>query len=117
MINPVRHYAPVDPSSPVLNFHYSPSDLIGKGFTSQVYKGVSTITGIPLAIKVIDKNLLKEEDRKLIKSEIASMRKVRGKSPFVLNLIEISEVGQTVYLVTEQCDCDLAKVLQEQRLA
>ena len=68
MINIISHHRiPLNPR-PVLNFSYSTSDLIGKGFTSQVYRGTSNITGFPLAIKVIDKNLLKEEDRRLIRS-------------------------------------------------
>ena len=40
------------------------------------------------------------------------MRKLRGKSPYVLNLVEVNEVGQTVFIVTEQCDYDLARLLQ-----
>jgi serine/threonine protein kinase len=99
-----------------LSFNYSTSEMIGKGFTSQVYKGVSKITGFPLAVKIIDRNAMKEEDRRLINSEIASMRKLRGKSPYILNLIEVNEVGPTVFIVTEQCDCDLGKILQETRL-
>ena len=39
------------------------------------------------------------------------MRKVRGKSPYVLNLIEVSEKGTNVFIVTEQCDFDLTRVL------
>jgi hypothetical protein len=44
------------------------------------------------------------------------MRKLRGKSPYILNLIEVNEVGPTVFIVTEQCDCDLGKILQDTRL-
>ena len=44
------------------------------------------------------------------------MRKLRGKSPYVLNLVEVNEVGPTVFIVTEQCDYDLARLLQERKL-
>ena len=55
-------------SPPEFNFAYSTHDFLGKGFTSQVYRGRSKITGFPLAIKIIDINLLKEEDKKLVGS-------------------------------------------------
>ena len=51
---------------PQLNFSFSPHDIIGKGFTSQVFRGRSNTTGLPVAIKIIDVNLLKEHDRKLV---------------------------------------------------
>lgn len=99
-------------SHPLFNFTYSTNDFLGKGFTSQVYRGKSKITGFPLAIKIIDVNLLKEEDKKLVTSEIASMRKLRGKSPYLLNLIEVSEYKSNVFIVTEQCDYDLTRIIQ-----
>ena len=41
------------------------------------------------------------------------MRKLRGKSPYLLNLIEVTEYGSNVFIVTEQCDYDLTRILQQ----
>ena len=90
MGNYIDYYLQLLNSQQYLNFNYSICNMIGKGFTSEVFRGTSKSNGLPLAIKIINKNFLKEEDQKLIKSEISSLKKLKGKSPFTLNLIEVN---------------------------
>jgi|JI9StandDraft_2_1071091.scaffolds.fasta_scaffold216212_1 predicted Ser/Thr protein kinase len=41
-------------------YHYSEGDVVGKGYSSVVYKGTDSITGDHVAIKVVDIRQLKD---------------------------------------------------------
>lgn len=38
----------------IMNYQYNSYDIIGRGFSSVVYKGINTITKEPVAIKVFN---------------------------------------------------------------
>jgi serine/threonine-protein kinase ULK2 len=56
------------------NYSYGLNDIIGKGYSSQVYKGVNDenskygflYVGRPVAVKVIDLKMLKNEINRLL---------------------------------------------------
>ena len=57
------------------NYRFFQSDLIGKGFTSSVYKAVNQNDGSSVAIKVIYLKALKESTMKLLlESETVMLR-------------------------------------------
>lgn len=73
----LRHRSPPPQSSECPLF--PPSDLIGKGFSSEVYRS-KLPSGEKVAVKVIDTSKLSEMDRELVGSEIAVLKKLKGQS-------------------------------------
>jgi len=64
--------------------------LLGKGTFGTVYVGQHLITGCPVAIKVIEKNKIKDNnDLLLIKRELYILKKVKHSS--IAQLYEIME--------------------------
>ena len=48
------------------NYSYALADIIGKGYSSQVYKGRNDNTMEPVAIKVIDLKMLKTDINRVL---------------------------------------------------
>jgi len=74
---------------------------LGKGGFSVVYKCTKTVDGEDFAVKVIEKEALKE-DIKLLQREVDIMKKVDH--PNILRLHEIYEDEQRVFIVMELID-------------
>ena len=83
---------------------YLIKDLIGAGGFAKVYRGIHIPTKETVAIKIIDKEEIFEDEinRKRLISEISLLKKVRHKN--IIKLYEIMETPETIYLVMEYCN-------------
>lgn len=94
------------------SYSYGLSEGIGKGYSSQVFRGRHDDSGDPVAIKVIDLRLLKNDINKvLLESEIQVLKELRG-LPHILSLHEVFTTKNNTYIVTELCQGDLAARLK-----
>jgi len=78
---------------------YILNDRIGSGRYSNVFSSTEIATGYTWAIKAIDKSRLDDNEREMLRSEIAIMRVLN--SPFVVQMKELFEEKDHLYLVTE----------------
>lgn len=79
--------------------YYEFVELIGTGKFSEVYKGVEVATNFYWAIKVIEKKKLSEQEREMMRSEVAIMRLLNHHN--VVQMKEVFEDKQKLYLVME----------------
>lgn len=100
-------------------FSYGLNDVIGKGYSSHVYKGRHDQTGNVLiyadelvAVKVIDMKMLKNEiNRTLLDSEVEILKELKS-VPSVLTLHEVYTTKNNTYIITELCSSDLNKKIK-----
>lgn len=95
------------------NFSYGLNDAIGKGYSSQVYKGRNDSTDEPVAVKVIDLKMLKcEINRTLLASEIDILKSMKN-VPHILTLHEVYTTKNNTYIITELCESDLSRKIKK----
>jgi len=80
---------------------YIIGDELGRGGFSIVYKAVRKSDDQKVAVKIVQKTLIRE-DIKLLRREIEIMKSVHH--PHILSLIEIYEDNESVYIVMELVD-------------
>jgi len=80
---------------------YIIGDELGRGGFSIVYKAVRRSDSAQVAVKIVQKTLIRE-DIKLLKREIEIMKTVNH--PTILKLIEMYEDAENVYIVMELVD-------------
>ena len=91
------------------NYSYGLGDGIGKGYSSQVYKGRNDDSAELVAVKVIDLKMLKNEiNRVLLESEIKVLKELRN-LPHILTLHDVFTTKNNTYIITELCHSDLSK--------
>jgi serine/threonine-protein kinase ULK2 len=91
-------------------FSYGLGEVIGKGYSSHVYKGRNDTTGESVAVKVIDLRMLKNDiNRVLLESEIEVLQELKNLS-HILSLEEVYTTKNNTYIITELCDSDLTKI-------
>ena len=100
----------------VEDYSYCLSHNIGKGYSSQVFKGRNDNTDETVAIKVIDMSKLKGEVHKnLLESEIDVLKSLKN----ARNIIEVFDIYTTknnTYIMTEFCEGgDLSKLISTRR--
>jgi serine/threonine-protein kinase ULK/ATG1 len=105
------------------DYSYLLSDNIGKGYSSQVFRGRNDTTSTnritpdeTVAVKVIDMRMIKGEVHKnLLASEIEVLKTLKNSD----NIIEVYDIYNTknnTYIITELCDGgDLAKMISSRR--
>lgn len=98
------------------DYSYMLSDNIGKGYSSQVFRGRHDSTNETVAVKVIDMRMIKGEVHKnLLASEIEVLKSLKNCD----NIIEVYDIYNTknnTYIITELCDGgDLAKMISSRR--
>jgi len=81
-----------------VNEVYDFGEELGRGGFSVVRKGTHKQTGIPYAIKIIEKNQ-SEEELQLLQREIDIMRKLKHKN--IIGLEEVYDESAYIYLVLE----------------
>jgi len=81
-----------------LNDVYDMKDEIGKGAFSVVHMALNRKTGDKVAIKIIDKKMA-EQDEKRLKTEVEILKKV--KHPNIVGLKDLFETDDKLYLVME----------------
>ncbi|XP_060532672.1 serine/threonine-protein kinase SIK3 isoform X2 [Cylas formicarius] len=79
--------------------YYELDKTIGKGNFAVVKSATHIVTRTKVAIKIIDKTVLDEENLTKIFRETAILKKLRH--PHVTRLYQLMETKQTIYLVTE----------------
>ena len=72
---------------------------LGQGRFSQVVEVQNRDTGLHYAVKIINKNELKPEEKELLRTEIAILRLVQH--PHIIRLEDVFETGATMYIVME----------------
>ena len=78
--------------------------IVGCGGFSVVRKALHVATGLPVAVKVIDKcRLADAKDRDRVDREIRVMRQLGGHVG-IARLLEYAETPQFLYLIMEYCD-------------
>jgi 5'-AMP-activated protein kinase catalytic alpha subunit len=96
-----------DESSPITKKQigdYLIYDLLGSGTFAKCYTGMHIPTNERVAIKVIDKRELYEDElnKNRLLSEIEILKKIRHKN--IIKLYEIMETPSSIYLVMEYCN-------------
>ncbi|KAI3676557.1 hypothetical protein L1987_86168 [Smallanthus sonchifolius] len=90
----------MDIKSGILMHRYEIGKLLGHGNFAKVYHGRNLVTGMSVAIKIIDKNkVLKAEMMTHIKREILVMRLV--KHPNIVHLHEVLASKTKIYFILE----------------
>lgn len=95
------------------DYSYALMDVIGKGYSSLVYKGINEKTREVVAIKVIDiKSFKNKLSRQMLEGEIEALRKLNH-----VNILKCYDVYSTVnncYIITEFCtEGDLQNLLKK----
>ena len=95
-----------------LNDKYIIMNQIGKGRFASVYLGFNKKTNKKVAIKILDKNEMDDEDIKLTYNEIELLKICKNEKKIV-NLYRNFENENYFYLVLEYCEDTLLNYLQE----
>lgn len=83
----------------IKNYIYDPVQIIGSGFSSNVYKGLNELNGETIAIKVLELSKIQSEVEKyLLNNEINALRALSH--PHVLKTVEILMTKNNVYIMT-----------------
>jgi serine/threonine protein kinase len=95
-------------------YSYVPKDVIGKGYSSVVYRGCNDSTGETIALKLIDmKNVKGEVHKTLLANEIDVLKTLTNQEN-IIKMHEIIPLKTHTCIVTELCDGgDLAKMIKE----
>jgi serine/threonine protein kinase len=95
------------------HYSYKLSDRIGKGYSSQVYRGRDDRSNEPVALKVIDlKGLRDGVAREMLESEIAILKELSH--PNILRCIDVLKTTNHCYIITELCESgDLAAAIKK----
>ncbi|CDW90444.1 protein kinase domain containing protein [Stylonychia lemnae] len=89
---------------------------IGQGQFGKVVLAQHKLTLHNVAIKILDKSKIKNaQDHQRLNREMKIMKKMRH--PYVIQLYEIYEDEDSIYLIMEHCTSDLSKVLRRSRLS
>ncbi|CAD8148025.1 unnamed protein product [Paramecium octaurelia] len=95
----------------IMNYSYNTCDIIGKGFSSVVYKGINTNTKDYVAIKVINRKF--SEQLPAIQNEIHILRSLQGRH--ILKFYDHFASKNNIYIITEYCkQGDLGQRLKQQ---
>ena len=96
----------IDKLKQVMNYQnifdkYNLKELVGKGKFSTVYRAIDKINNRVVAIKIIDKRILKLHELDLIKTEIDILKICQH--PYVIGLYEVIETYGRIDIVLEYC--------------
>ena len=99
------------------HYSYLLTDAIGKGYSSQVFRGRNDLTNEQVAIKVINMSMLKSEvHQALLSSEIECLKTLVG-CRSIIQLYEVYTTKNNTYIITELCeDGDLSKLIKKKKL-
>eukprot|EP01098_Paradermamoeba_levis_P005391 TRINITY_DN2274_c0_g1_i1.p1 TRINITY_DN2274_c0_g1~~TRINITY_DN2274_c0_g1_i1.p1 ORF type:complete len:432 (+),score=111.84 TRINITY_DN2274_c0_g1_i1:171-1466(+) len=92
--------------------HYSMKDVIGSGGYSIVWKAIHNATGLPVAVKEIEKSKYSESAFKHLQREVLILKQIEH--PSIIKLYEVFDSPAKIYLVMELANQDLISLLQTQ---
>lgn len=82
------------------HYSYLLTDAIGKGYSSQVFRGRNDLTNEQVAIKVINMSMLKSEvHQALLASEIECLKSLVG-CRSIIQLYEVYTTKNNTYIIT-----------------
>ncbi|XP_051912251.1 serine/threonine-protein kinase atg1-like [Hippocampus zosterae] len=82
------------------HYSYRLNERIGKGYSSQVYRGRDDLTNEPVALKVIDLKGLKDAvSKEMLESETAILKELNH--PNILKCLEVLKTSNHCYIITE----------------
>lgn len=90
------------------NYTYIPSNQIGKGSFSNVFKGKNINNNDIVAIKHIQCN----NNIKYVLNEINILKELQN-TPFIINLIDDYIISNDIYLIMNFYTCDLSKYIKQ----
>ena len=96
----------VDKLKQIMNYQnilhkYTLKEIVGNGKFSTVYRAIDRINGKVVAIKTIDKRILKFDELDLLKTEIDILKICQH--PYVITLYEVIETYNRIDIVLEYC--------------
>lgn len=93
--------APSNAGAPAVS-HYAVGRTIGEGTFGKVVKGIHKLTGLPVAIKILEKERIVDlADVERVKREIHILTRVRH--PNVIRLFEVIDSPRHIFLIMEHC--------------
>lgn len=95
------------------DYSYGLKDIIGRGFSSVVYRGSNDRLKERVAIKVIDiKSIQGKPQKKMLEGEIEALKKLNH--PNILKCHDIFSTANNCYIITEFCnEGDLENLLKK----
>ena len=98
---PVAAATPGNAGAPAVS-HYAVGRTIGEGTFGKVVKGIHKLTGLPVAIKILEKERIVDlADVERVKREIHILTRVRH--PNVIRLFEVIDSPRHIFLIMEHC--------------
>ena len=80
---------------------YELGKLLGEGAWGKVRLGIHQVTKKKVAIKIIEKDIIRKQNMSLqIKREVSIMKQMRDKNPHVVTLHEVLASKTKIYLVS-----------------
>lgn len=97
------------------DYQYQTNNVIGKGYSSFVYKGLNTKTQEAVSLKVIDMHkIVNPVQKHLLENEIRVLRKLQHRN--ILELKDVIITTNNTYIITEYCnEGDLNKLLVKEK--
>jgi serine/threonine-protein kinase ULK2 len=86
----------------ILRFTYYADRIMGKGFSSVVYRGQDSESSLPVAVKVIETNGYSPLQDLLLQNEIQALRMMDH--PNVVRCLDVIRQGSQVFIITELCE-------------
>ncbi|GBE61937.1 calcium dependent kinase CDPK7 [Babesia ovata] len=78
---------------------YTVCEQLGHGKFSVVYRAINNTSGEEFAVKIVDKTRISQQERELLRSEIAILRLLRHQH--VIYLKDVSDMRDSLYIVME----------------
>ncbi|CDR94882.1 asparagine rich protein, putative [Babesia bigemina] len=78
---------------------YTVCEQLGHGKFSVVYRAINNSSGEEFAVKIVDKTRISQQERELLRSEIAILRLLRHQH--VIYLKDVSDMRDSLYIVME----------------
>lgn len=106
-------YGSNDVRKKIEDYSYGLKDMIGRGFSSVVYRGTNDKTKEKVAIKVIDiRQIQGRPEKKMLEGEIEALKKLNH--PCILKCHDIFSTANNCYIITEFCnEGDLENLLKK----
>ena len=95
------------------DYSHGPRDIIGRGYSSVVYRGTNDRLKEKVAIKVIDlKSINGKPAKKMLEGEIEALKRLNH--PNILKCHDIFSTANNCYIITEFCnEGDLEHLLKK----
>lgn len=106
-------YSNNDLRKKIEDYSYGLKDVIGRGFSSVVYRGGNDKTKEKVAIKVIDIRAIQgKPEKRMLEGEIDALKKLNHNN--VLKCHDIFSTANNCYIITEFCnEGDLEHLLKK----